>query len=393
MTMLSLTHRFIQKSLMLVCGFVAASLSAQVGVNQLDGNFKALTLSGDRLVAIDLSNDDSEIFTSDDDGVSFTSRYTSGDNYEALAAVGNTVIAVGDTGLVLRSADSGSTWAEAIAPVLFGSLRSVAGRTDGANENQWIAVGDNGLDSFVYQSTDDGQNWTKVEEINNLLIEDVIWTGNRWLLCGGDTSFYEGSIYSSTDGVSWAASTVPVGAAALLAMSHDGAGVVVAVGEMGQVLRSTDDGLTFATVAANLLSEDLYAVIVDSSGTFYLGGVGRTIIELNGTSASFLVPPAASAAPVLDFVLIDEVPFAVSETGPVQVRTIPLDLLIAPGGTQDFQLSVSESLSDKVYFLQTSVDLVNWGLVSENSTVGNNAALSFDVAEDELKRFWRVVEF
>lgn len=392
MSMSSPVHRFIQKSLILVCGFVVASLSAQVGVNQLDGNFKALALSGDRLVAIDLSNDDSEISTSDNDGASFTSRYTSDDNYEALAAVGSTVIAVGIDGLVLRSGDSGSTWNPADAPLLNGSLHSVAGRTDGANANKWIAVGDALFSGFVYRSIDDGQIWTEVEEINDLLIEDVIWTGTSWLLCGRDF-FNEGSVYRSTDGLTWSASTVPFATAPLLAMSSDGAGVVVAVGEQGQVLRSTDDGLTFTTVASGVFSGDLDAVIVDGSGIFYLGGDERTIIELDGASASFLIPPAASAAPVLDFVLIDDVPFAVGAAGVVQLRTIALDLLIATGGTRDFRLNVSQSLTGKTYFLQTSVDLVNWGLVPDTSTVGSGALLSFDVAEDELKRFWRVIEF
>ena len=390
-----LTHRFIKNSLAMVSGLLLlmTSLWADLGVSTLDGNFKALALSGDRIVAIDLSGDDREISTSDDDGVSFTSRHIAEDNYEALGAVGTTVIAVGNSGLILRSADSGSTWSSVSTSALWGSLRSVAGRTDGANANQWLAVGDDGTNGSVYRSTDDGLSWAEVEEISELLIEDVIWTGSRWVLCGGGAFFYEGSIYSSTDGLNWSASTVPFGVSPLLAMGHDGAGVVVAVGEQGQVLRSTDDGLTFTAVATDLSSEDLNAVIVDSSGTFYLGGNEKMIIELNGTSGSFLIPATPGAAPVLDFVLIDDAPVATGAFDDVAARTIPLDLLISVEGTLDYRLSVSQSLTGKAYILETSTDLVDWDPLPTTSQMGPESSIFFDVSEDELKRFWRVVEF
>lgn len=396
MTMPSLTHRSIQKSLAFVSCFWVMScgvLFADVGISTLNGDFKALTLSGSRIVAIDLSTP-SEILTSDDDGGSFTTRMTAGplDRYEALAAVGSTVVAVGIDGLVLRSGDSGTSWSAASAPSLLGALYSVAGRSDGENPNQWLSVGDDGFDGSVYRSTDDGLNWT-AHSITGVLLEDVIWTGNRWLLCGRD-DFNEGALYSSVDGLTWSASTVPVASSPLLAMTHDGSGGVVAVGESGQVLRSTDDGLTFSVVAADLFSGDINAVAYASDGTFYLGGDEKAVIRLNGSNASFLIPPAAQATPVLEIILIGNVPFAAGAFAGVQVRTIPLDLLLTTGGTLDYRLSVSQALSGKTYFLETSTDLTSdWTPLPSSSQLGNGGPIFFDVSEEGSRRFWRVAEF
>lgn len=351
-----------------------------------------MTVSGTTIVALDF---DSDLHTSDDNGSSFTLRETTTETYRDLTSVASTVVTVGVDGLILRSADGGLNWSEATVPVPFGSFYGVAGRTDGTNPNKWIAVGEDGLDGSIYRSPDDGVNWTSVETLPNSFLESAIWTGNRWVVCGSDDSF-EGVVYTSTDGTNWTASTVPAGANALLDLAANGSGTVLAVGEGGQILRSTDDGLTFSAIAPKYLGGgDLNAVVADGSGTFVIGGDEKMIIEVDGTLATTLVPATPTASSVRDLIIVDGSLTAVGSFAQASTRTEPLTVTIAPGGSLDYVLTAGPTLFGKSYFVQTTTDLIasDWTLVSGTETAGNGTDLTFEVSEDSSHRFWRVVEF
>jgi len=378
--------------------------SASYGVTSLSSQFKAMTVSGSTLVALDFSND---LSTSDDDGASFTPRLDTStlyngtnENFTNVQALGTTVITVGKDGLVLRSADAGTTWAEATSPTIFDSLYGVAARTDESNSNVWIAVGDDPdspqINGVILRSLDDGQNWTEVKTLADISLKDAIWTGDRWLTCGRDEFSSEGVIYSSTNGTNWVLSTVPALSAPLLALAADGSGVVLAVGEQGQILRSTDDGLNFEAIATEFLNGgDLNAIIADSSGTFFIGGDESLIIEVNGMTATTLDPADSTAMPILDFVLIDDVPLAVGDFSTPVLRTIPLIVQFSTGGSLDYVLTIEQTLIGKTYYLETTTDLTanDWAIVTGTSISGTGGQVSFDVSEDTPRRFWRVVEF
>lgn len=372
---------------------LACAVTHLGAVTTIDDDFKSMTVSGTTLVGLDFS---SNLFTSEDGGATFAPRETTTDSYEGLASLGGTVLAVGVDGVILRSDDSGLSWSAAEREGLFNSLYAAAGRTDGSNPNRWIAVGDDGFDGKVHQSVDDGVNWSEVATIPELLPETVVWTGNRWLLAGRDSLSNEGLVYNSGDGVSWSASTVPASAQPLLDLAADGNGVVLAVGENGQILRSTDDGLTFSAISTEFLGGgDLNAVVVDSSGTFFVGGDEKLILEINGTTASVIAPATADAPPVNNLFLLDDAPVAVGAFAGSTVRTEPLTARIAPGGSLDLVITAGPTLSNKSYFLETTNDLTadNWTLLSGTETIGNGADVTFDVAQDSGRRFWRVVEF
>jgi hypothetical protein len=62
----------------------------------------------------------------------------------------------------------------------------------------------------------------------------------------------------------------------------------------------------------------------------------------------------------------------------------------------DYVLTIEETLLGKSYRVETTTDLTadDWALVPGSVPVlGNGGAISFDVAEDTPRRFWRVVEF
>jgi photosystem II stability/assembly factor-like uncharacterized protein len=362
-------------------------------VTTLDEDFKAMTVSGTNLVALDFNSD---LYSSEDDGANFTLREITDESYEGLGSVDNVVVAVGVDGLILRSIDFGLSWDAANSETLFSSLRAVAGRIDGGQPNRWIAVGDDGFDGQVLQSVDNGVNWSAVATFTDLLPEAVIWTGNRWLLAGRDQLFNEGVVYSSTDGVNWSASATPAGAQPLLDLAADGSGSVLAVGESGQILRSSDDGLTFSEIVTEFLGGgDLNAVVVDSSGTFFAGGDEKLILEINASTATVLAPATSDAPPVTDLILIDDAPVAIGAFFGSSVRTEPLTAKIAVAGSSDFVITAGPTLSNKNYFLETTTDLTDaqWTLLSGSQTIGNGADVTFEVNRDANRRFWRVVEF
>jgi photosystem II stability/assembly factor-like uncharacterized protein len=376
------------------CVFV---VTGNASVSTISGDYKSATLSGSRILAIDFGDD---LYTSDDDGGSFQLRQDTAalfggvnEEFESVEALGSTALAVGEDGLILRSDDGGLNWSQATAPALLGSLYAAAGRSDGTNPNIWLAVGDDGLDGSIYKSTDDGLNWSVASVETGMLIQDVIWTGSRWLFCGSD-DFFNGVVYSSPDGSTWTASTVPSGAG-LLALATDGNGVVLAVGQSGRILRSTDDGLTFAELPTSSSgTNDFNAVIVDSNGDFYVGGDEKLILQISGTTDTILVPATPDASPVLDFILVDDAPVAIGELT-VATRTIPFTLTIAEGGAEDFILTVSQTLEGKSYYVETTDDLTanDWTVVPGTSVAGTGNAMTFEVSEDVDQRFWRVVEF
>jgi photosystem II stability/assembly factor-like uncharacterized protein len=388
-------HNLQSKFVAFAVSLFAASAPALLGVGTIADDYKAVTVSATNLVALDFNSD---LYVSSDEGVTFTLQETTTEVFEDVTGLGSTAIAVGIDALVLRSVNDGVSWSSATSPVLNGSLVAVAGHTDGSNPNQWLAVGDDGFDGYVYRSLDDGAVWTQAASFSFELLAGVTWTGSQWLVCGRDDFANTGLVKYSTDGVTWSESSVPSDSQPLLAMASDGAGNVLAVGELGEVLRSTDGGLSFTRVATEFNGGgDLNAVIVDSSGDFFVGGDEKLIFKLSGSSVVTIVPATGDAAPVLDFILIDDVVVAVGSFYAADTRTEPFSVTIALGGSADFVLSVSESLVGKAYYVESTTDLTQvedtWAIVTGTSVSGTGGLLTFDVSEDEVKRFWRVVEF
>lgn len=375
-------------SLLSVCSLALSGLQASTPV---PGDYSSIVVSGSNLIALDF---DSDIYTSSDSGSSFTLSETTTDIFESLQAFGSTVIAVGEDGLILRSGDNGANWSSATTPTIFGSLNAAAARDASPSANVWLAVGFDGFDAPVFRSTNDGVNWSETSTLTSVDLEDVIWTGARWVVAGSDDLGLDGVVYHSNDGVSWTLSTLPASVSPLKALATDGSGVVLAAGENGELLRSTDDGLSFAALASGV-SEDLNALAVDSSGVFYVGGVERVFLEIAGSSVTSLVPPTAGGATILDIVLIADAPSIVGAFDGIAVRTIPFEVLITAEGTEDFRLTIEEALDGKVYHVESQSDLTSgtWTDVPNKSAIGTGGQIFFDVSLSGTQLFWRVVEF
>ena len=118
------------------------------------------------------------------------------DNLQGVATLadGTTVLAVGDNGVIWRSADSGTTWVKVVGPNTVDDLMSVTA----LSATTAVAVG---LLGSVWRTTDAGLTWAKVigPNTSDNLRYVVAVSSTRLVAVGG-----EGAIWVSEDaGLTW----------------------------------------------------------------------------------------------------------------------------------------------------------------------------------------------
>jgi len=227
---------------------------------------------------------------------------------------GERVIAVGERGHVLISADYGRTWAQAKVP----TRALLTAVTMVGSEVAWAV----GHGPVVLRSTNGGANWMRqrlpeaaVEPLLDVWFADeqrgvaigafgrIMMTedgGDRWragvidgrephanaIAQGSEQALYIaaefGILFRSIDvGRSWTALDVPHGGSffGILAL---GAGSLLAYGLRGRLVRSSDGGLSWATIETGSVDTLLTGLLRDD-GTVLLGGVrGILLISRDG---------------------------------------------------------------------------------------------------------------
>ncbi|MDQ8195163.1 hypothetical protein QEH59_12055 [Coraliomargarita sp. SDUM461004] len=368
----------------------------------IDDNFRALTQNDHRVFGLDYAG---TVWSSDDAGDTFDQAYQiagdSNDTYYTLLALENTVMTVGTDALMARSGNDGSEWDATVnTNYIQGDLKALAARAGTTTvENQWIAVGHDGDQGVVFRSLNDGINWERYDAgtlFADIEFSGAIWTGSAWLICGlksqieiGATD-YSGVIFRSLDGTTWSLVSDAY-AAPVRAIASNAAGEVLAVGERGLVLRSTDDGLSFQRIDGSSFSEDLSSVTADSRGRFIIGGDGKSVLESTAGTLS-IIRPAAGGAPGVEALLEADGAILLSGAFLSTPRTLPFNLRIEMLGNY-YRLTVDEALSGKVYTLETSTVLEGWEAVPGKTDAGYDSSLSWVLPADGLTRFWRVTEF
>ncbi|MFT5836942.1 MAG: photosystem II stability/assembly factor-like uncharacterized protein [Candidatus Azotimanducaceae bacterium] len=380
--------------LILVATLGATPASAQsTQIAAIDENYRALVETSSRVLGLDYA---SEVFVSENGGQSFTPLSTLSsdpkDTYYSMASLGNTVIAVGTDGLIARSANEASSWTASVnTDFFFGNLRTVAGRPN--TTNTWISAGGDGSEGVILRSADDGATWTKLTGISDLSFSGSVWTESAWLVCGLDDLSFEGVMYRSTDdGLTWSPVTLPNAIAPLRGLATDGAGNVIAVGESGTVLYSSNHGQTFVQSGAGLLSEDLLVAVAVGTNEFVVGGNGKSLLQTQGASLSIIREPVGGAPEVESLLFVDGTVLVGGEFSSEIKRSLPFSLNIIEVGSS-FQLSIDQILSGKTYTLQTSTDLEDWVPVANSSLAGLGGPLVWVQSKNGPRRFWRVEEY
>jgi len=221
----------------------------------------------------------------------------------ALASSGNSVVAMGDAGHYAISTNAGltfSTFNASVSPAFVGTINAVAFAS-----SRWVAVGKRG-NNIVGLTSTNGTTWAYATSMPSTPgeLRALAWTGSRWVAVGGSTSA-AGFALTSTDGATWtqlANSAYPfnLAPARLNAVATDGAGRVLAVGDAGTMLFSSNNGTTFTDAADNIVSEDLQSALFISGTQWVAGGNSAALVNYNaslgalGASLPFDPIPAES---------------------------------------------------------------------------------------------------
>jgi photosystem II stability/assembly factor-like uncharacterized protein len=156
---------------------------------------------------------------------------------------GAKLVAVGERGTILTSADQGLSWDEAkVEPQRAITLTGVTA----LNDKDFVAVGHDG---WKLRSTDGGANWTEVgyesEQGEPIL---GVWTRN-----GKDVRAFGsyGKYFESSDaGLTWTVRELEADGLHLNGLDGGDSGRQLLVGEQGLVLRSTDHGQSWERLPA-----------------------------------------------------------------------------------------------------------------------------------------------
>jgi len=199
------------------------------------------------------------------DGLSWTPRtIPAQNNIFAFRYVGNRYVAMGSLNAIFTSPDA-ITWTPRNLGI-DGVASQLQDMTLGAN-GRLVAVGTAGVTA---RSDDAGETWT-VGSLGAGVTDSVTgatFTLNRYFAA----SLNAGRIFSSPDGISWTATTVP--ATSLRGLAY-GAGRLVAVGGAGAIVTSAD-GTTWAATPSGTTNDLLGVNFLN--GRFIAVGVLGTIL-------------------------------------------------------------------------------------------------------------------
>lgn len=240
-------------------------------------------------------------------------------HFEDMARLANNMVLVGDSGTILYSSDSGTTWAQSLLPNKK-KLRGVAFKPNA----DLVAVGDS---SQILISQDTGHTWNpiiitlpsfyslrKVHFLDNqigfitgnsgLILKTVdggtswnqvtSFTGNNWLF--GITTSNAGKLWiagefgelivSEDTGLTW--QIIPLqDSIYLFDVALPQPGVIVVAGENGHLYHSQDNGVSFDSVITNT-PFSLRSLSFTSSGSGYAAGDNGTILRTSDAGLTWV---------------------------------------------------------------------------------------------------------
>lgn len=146
------------------------------------------------------------------------------------------------------------------------------------DEDRGLAVGDSGL---VLKTSDGGKSWSKEQNIPTDMALLTVVSRNDRCIAGGQS----GLILTSEDCVTWSKADSGT-RERILGVDMNTAGIAYAVGSFGTVLKSTDGGVTWETLSVpweQLRGESaephLYAVKVFGSGDVVVAGEFELVLR------------------------------------------------------------------------------------------------------------------
>ncbi|MEX1003089.1 MAG: YCF48-related protein [Crocinitomicaceae bacterium] len=202
-------------------------------------------------------------------------------NFEGYAA--------GEYGVILKTLNAGADWTSISSPTIF----SIVGMHFDDVNNGYI------LDTLsnVYKTTDGGISWTKI--YGNILApsHSMEKNGNR-LFIGrvGDI------LYTDDSGTNWDSTTVPV-TGNINNFSFESSTVGYLCGELGQIAKTLDGGLTWTFLSTGVTSYDINDLFVKTTGeVIAVGDFGIILVSTDGgINWTPITAPASGTLERIDF--------------------------------------------------------------------------------------------
>lgn len=205
----------------------------------------------------------------------------------SLARQNNVILAVGERGDILRSADGGSSWQPMASPTAATLTRVVFTAPEEAFAT--------GFDATILRSEDAGQHWVQV--MQNDRADNPIFGIARTPNGGAVAVGAFNHAYASPDGTTWHALTIPAGDDDphwndLLPLG--GAGLLL-LGEAGIAMVSDDSGAHWRKLALPIQGS-LFGGLVMGQGRWLVFGLHGNILATRDAGATWtLLPPVTTA--------------------------------------------------------------------------------------------------
>lgn len=219
---------------------------------------------------------------------------------------GDIVVAVGSGGKILRSTDAGITWKELDSP-----SEETLNKVVSAGDELSVAVGWNGT---ILTSTDDGASWdaTTLDPPNNY-ISVAFSDGVGLMIASG------GAVYRTFDGTTWSTVPLPEEANPSAVSIVDGTQVLL-VGEFGEMLVSDNAGNDWYESASIMTADLLCASYLGGPADALAGGWDGVMIRTSDGGASWGTVASGTDRPIRSIAARDdETVFAVGDSDTIVV--------------------------------------------------------------------------
>lgn len=244
--------RAVVSVLLLLAGVAVAETPIQPWKQRNPGSLSQLSWLGDRWMAVSESK---LIFTSPD-GVDWQSAPYGTYGITAVARIGDAFLAPTSSSKTLLSMNGGANWFLRDNP-------AAAARVFAGNGSLVVGIGNDATGTKVVTTTD-GFTWTATETVPSALADGaLVWTGDRFVAVGQD------KIAWSINGSTWTITTWT--GQWLHDVTGQPGGPLLAVGDQGQIARSTDGGATWAASVAPI-----------NNNFLEVAGVAGSYVAING---------------------------------------------------------------------------------------------------------------
>ena len=261
------------------------------------------------------------ILATGDGGAHWSAQSSNGifsELYGVSALDSSTVVAVGEFGMFLKTTDGGATWVHESSGLTSEDLLSVS---FAAGSQTGYAVTSAG---HVFKSTDGGGTWAKLATVPSQVqgAWKVSFRDAQHGMIAGQWSTSQAVLITADGGATWSHTVVTIsGGGYLNAVTTYDATHALAVGVNGTILRSGDDGASWATVHTDA-TYDLYDVrFADASTAYAVGtapaaGPPGTVLRTDNGGATWTAESNPSLENLNGLAMVDPATaFAVDDMG------------------------------------------------------------------------------